>query len=68
MGHGISQQTLELALVEELVLYVYPVIFGHGLRLIAQLGCQTIDLERIEIISTIQITSMRFRVVGEKFS
>ena len=43
---------------------VYPVIFGNGLRLIDQFGCQPIDLERIEIISTTQITSMRFRVIG----
>ncbi|GAA5225020.1 dihydrofolate reductase family protein [Membranihabitans marinus] len=64
LGHSIAQQGLELGLVDELVVHVYPVIFGNGLRLIDQLGCKPIDLERIEIISTTQITSMRFRVLG----
>ena len=64
LGHSIAQQGLELGLVDELVLHVYPVIFGNGLRLIDHLGCPPIDLERIEIISTTQITSMRFRVIG----
>ena len=63
LGHSISQQGLELGLVDEIVVHIYPVIFGNGLRLIDQLACQPIDLERIETISTTQITSMRFRVI-----
>jgi dihydrofolate reductase len=63
LGHSIAQQGLELGLVDELVVHIYPVIFGNGLRLIDQLSCQPIELERVEIISTTQITSMRFRVI-----
>ena len=63
LGHSIGQQGLELGLVDELVVHIYPVIFGNGLRLIDHLNCQSIELERVEIISTTQITSMRFRVI-----
>ncbi len=63
LGHSIAQQGLELGLVDELVIHVYPVIFGNGLRLIDKLRVDPIDLERLEIISASQITSMRFRVV-----
>jgi dihydrofolate reductase len=63
LGHSIAQQGIELGLVDELVIHIYPIIFGNGLRLIDHLGCQPIELERIEIISTTQITSARFRVV-----
>jgi dihydrofolate reductase len=63
LGHSISQQALELGLVDELVIHIYPIIFGNGLRLIDQLGCKPIELERVEIISTTQITSTRFRVI-----
>ena len=63
LGHTISQQGLELGLVDELVIHIYPIIFGNGLRLIDQLNSQPIELERIESISTTQITSLRFRVI-----
>ena len=63
LGHSIGQQGLELGLVDELVVHIYPVIFGNGLRLIDHLNYQSIELERVEIISTTQITSMRFRVI-----
>lgn len=63
LGHSIGQQGLELGLVDELVIHMYPLIFGNGLRLIDELTCQPIELERVEIISTTQITSIRFRVI-----
>ena len=63
LGHTISQQGLELGLVDELVIHIYPIIFGNGLRLIDQLNSQPVELERIESISTTQITSLRFRVI-----
>lgn len=63
LGHSIAQQGLELGLVDEVVVHVYPVIFGNGLRLIDKLKVEPIELDRLEIISTSQITSMRFRVI-----
>lgn len=63
VGHSIAQQGLELGLVDELVLHVYPMIFGNGLRLIDTLKVEPIELERLEIISTSQITSLRFKVI-----
>ncbi|MGK6353542.1 dihydrofolate reductase family protein [Parapedobacter sp. DT-150] len=62
LGHSIGQQGIELGLVDELVIHVFPLILGNGLRLIDQLGCPPVELERVEIISTTQVTSMRFRV------
>lgn len=62
-GHSISQQGLELGLVDELVIHLYPVIFGNGLRFIDQLKCAPIELERVESVTTTQITSLRFRVI-----
>ena len=63
LGHSIAQQGLELGLVDEIVVHVYPVIFGNGLRLIDKLKVEPIELERLEIISTSQIISVRFRVI-----
>jgi len=63
LGHSIAQQGLERGLVDELIIHIYPVIFGNGLRFIDQLNCQPIELERMESVSTTQITSLRFRVV-----
>lgn len=63
LGHSISQQSLELGLVDEIVIHIYPIIFGNGLRLIDKIGIDPIKLERVEIISTTQIISMRLRVL-----
>ena len=63
LGHSVGQQCLEAGLVDEIVIHMYPIIFGNGLRFIDNLSTLPIELERIEIASTTQITSMRFRVI-----
>jgi len=63
LGHSVGQQCLETGLVDEVVIHMFPVILGNGLRFIDNLNTLPIELERIEIVSTTQVTSMRFRVI-----
>jgi dihydrofolate reductase len=64
LGHSVGQQCLEAGLVDEIVIHLYPIIFGNGLRFIDELNTLPLELERIEIVSTTQVTSMRFRVLN----
>ncbi len=62
LGASIDQQCLKAGLVDEIVIHVCPILLNEGIRLFDHLGSE-INLERIEVVSTAQLTSLRFRVV-----
>jgi dihydrofolate reductase len=62
-GPTVAQQALRAGLVDEIRLHVVPVLFGTGTRLFDGLGTKHIELERIELIASPQVTHLRFRVV-----
>jgi dihydrofolate reductase len=64
LGGSIDQQCLNAGLVDEIVIHLAPVLIGEGIRLFGNLKRGDIELERIECVATVGITSLRFRVVN----
>jgi dihydrofolate reductase len=62
MGASIDQQCLRAGLVDEIVIHLVPLLLGEWIRLFENLGSESIELERTEVISTSGITSLRFRI------
>ena len=66
LGASIYQQCLKAGLVDEIVIHLVPLVLGEGIRLFDHLGSESIELERTEVVTTSQITSLRFRVRKEE--
>jgi len=66
LGASIDQQCLKAGLVDEIVIHLVPIVLGEGIRLFDHVGNESIELERTEVVTTSQITSLRFRVTKEK--
>jgi len=63
LGASIDQQCLNAGLVDEIMIHLAPVLIGEGKRLFDHLRAGDIELERIELIATGGITSLRFRII-----
>jgi len=63
LSGSIDQQCLNAGLVDEIVIHLAPVLIGEGIRLFDKLKTGDIELERIEVVATGGITSLRFRVI-----
>jgi dihydrofolate reductase len=63
LGASIDRQCLQAGLADEIVIHLAPLLLGEGIRLFEGLGSQPIELERTDIVSTAEITSLRFRVL-----
>jgi dihydrofolate reductase len=63
-GPRIAQQAIGAGLVDEISLHVVPVLLGAGSRLFEHLGPKAIELERIDLIASPQVTHLRFRVLN----
>ncbi len=63
LGASIDQQCLRAGLVDEIMMHLVPILLGDGIRLFDHLGAAPIELERTEVVSTAQITSLRFKVL-----
>jgi dihydrofolate reductase len=61
-GANLAAQCLAAGLVDELVVHVAPVLLGDGIRLYGKHGAASVPLERVELASSGQLTSLRFRV------
>jgi len=64
LGADIARQCLEAGILDEILVFVAPVLLGDGVRLFDHPGGTNIRLERIELTHVPHATSMRFRVVG----
>jgi dihydrofolate reductase len=64
LGASIDQQCLNAGLVDEIMIHLVPVLIGEGIRLFDNLKAGDIELERIELVATGGITSLRFRVIN----
>lgn len=63
MGASIVQQCLKAGLVDEIQIDLIPVLLGGGVRLFDHIGLTLIQLENIAVVSTPDVTHLRFRVV-----
>src|SRR5699024_3427154 len=58
-GACVSQQCLKAGLVDEIFLYIVPVILGKGKRLFKELT----SLEIVEVINASDVTHIRYKVI-----
>ena len=63
LGASIDQQCLKAGLADEIMIHLVPILLGEGIRLFDHLGSREIELRRTEIVSTGEITSLRFQIV-----
>jgi hypothetical protein len=57
-------QCLEHGLLDEIVVYLVPVLLGEGVRFYDAPGVGRIRLERTGLAESKQITDLRFRIVA----
>jgi dihydrofolate reductase len=62
-GATTAAQVLKAGLLDEIVVHLAPLLLGDGVRLYGSPGAERVDLERVELGSSGQLTSMRFGVV-----
>lgn len=62
-GADIAQQCLNLGLLDEIHIHLAPVLLGEGIRLFDHLSSTPIQLERIRVVDTPNVTHLYFRVV-----
>lgn len=63
-GADVARQCIEAGLVDEVFIHVVPVLLGDGVRLFTRQGGDEIHLELISVTRAVQVTNMRFSVVG----
>ena len=63
IGADVARQCLAAGLIDEIIVFVAPVLLGDGVRLVAQLDEAPVELEPLEVSSAGGVTSLRFRVV-----
>jgi dihydrofolate reductase len=62
IGADVARQCLRRGLVDEILVYVLPVLLGDGIRFFSSPGLARIDLEPLESTRSGAVTLLRFRV------
>jgi dihydrofolate reductase len=62
-GASVVQQCLNAGLLDEIRIDLAPVLLGGGVRLFDQLATAPIQLERLRVVETPDVTHLFFRVV-----
>ena len=62
IGADVARQCLRRGLVDEILVYVLPVLLGDGIRFFSSPGLARIDLEPLDSIRSGAVTVLRFRV------
>jgi dihydrofolate reductase len=62
LGADVAGQCLRAGLVDEILVYVLPVLLGDGVRFFSSPGLARIDLEPVSVTPAGNITILRFRV------
>jgi dihydrofolate reductase len=62
LGADVAGQCLRRGLVDEIEVYVLPVLLGDGIRFFSSPGLARIDLEPLGSIQYEAVTIVRFRV------
>lgn len=64
LGANVAQQCLQAGLLDEVLVFVAPVLLGDGVRLFDHPGGASVRLERLEVGQAPLATSIWFRVLG----
>ena len=62
LGADVAGQCLQRGLVDEILVYVLPVLLGDGIRFFSPPGLARIDLEPLDSTRSGAVTILRFRV------
>ena len=62
LGADVARQCLQRGLVDEILVYVLPVLLGGGIRFYSSPGLARIDLEPVSSTRSGAVTILRFRV------
>jgi dihydrofolate reductase len=62
LGADVAGQCLRRGLVDEILVYVLPVLLGDGIRFFSSPGLARIDLEPLDSTRSGAVTVLRFRV------
>jgi dihydrofolate reductase len=62
LGADVTGQCLRRGLVDEILVYVLPVLLGDGTRFFSSPGLERIDLEPVSVTPSGTVTILRFRV------
>jgi dihydrofolate reductase len=62
LGADVARQCLQRGLVDEILVYVLPVLLGDGIRFYSSPGLARIDLEPVSSTRSGAVTILRFRV------
>jgi dihydrofolate reductase len=62
LGADVTRQCLQRGLVDEILVYVLPVLLGGGIRFYSSPGLARIDLEPVSSTRSGAVTILRFRV------
>lgn len=62
LGADVTGQCLRRGLVDEILVYVLPVLLGDGIRFFSSPGLARIDLEPVSVTPSGTVTILRFRV------
>ena len=62
LGSDVARQCLRRGLVDEILVYVLPVLLGDGIRFFSSPGLTRIDLEPLDSTRSGAVTVLRFRV------
>ena len=63
IGADVARQCLAAGLIDEIVVFVAPVLLGDGVRLVDRLDEAPVELEPLEVASAGRVTTLRFRVL-----
>jgi dihydrofolate reductase len=64
LGADVARQCLQAGAVDEILVFLAPVLLGDGVRLFDWPGGTTVKLERLSVSQTPQTTCVWFRVLG----
>jgi dihydrofolate reductase len=63
LGASTARQCMEAGAVDEILVFIAPVLLGDGVRLLDHPGGTNVKLERISLTHTPKLTALWFRVV-----
>ena len=62
-GANTAQQFLKAGLLDEIYIHLVPILLGSGRRLFDRLDMNQIELEKIMVIESPDVTHLRFKVI-----
>lgn len=62
IGADVARQCIDAGLVDEIIVFLAPILLGDGVRLFSRSARWPIDLEPISVTQSGQITNLHFRV------